>query len=403
MRYDPELYRKIVGDEVIAEIYRKSRKIYSKYILNVNSTYQGGGVAEMLSSLVPLMNNTGLDVDWRILHGNPDFFTVTKKFHNALQGAEINLTDLKKNLYVKTNEDFSIYTHIKHDAVIIHDPQPLPLIIFYKKRQPWIWRCHIDLTAPNPDVWNYLKTFILRYDVVIISDKEYRHNDLPVEQRVIMPAIDPLSPKNMELPENTIQKYLKKFDIPMDKPIITQISRFDPWKDPEGVIDIFKKVKEEVDARLVLCGNMATDDPEGYKIYRKVERKAKSLIEKGDVILITSENNILVNVLQRVSSVIIQKSIREGFGLTVTEALWKGTPVVASNIGGIKLQIKDGINGFLLDPHDIDGFAKRVIQILKDKELAARIGSKGKESVRKNFLITRLLIQYLDLLREVLS
>ncbi len=403
MRYDPELYRKIVGDEVIAEIYRKSRKIYSKYILNVNSTYQGGGVAEMLSSLVPLMNNTGLDVDWRILHGNPDFFTVTKKFHNALQGAEINLTDLKKNLYVKTNEDFSIYTHIKHDAVIIHDPQPLPLIIFYKKRQPWIWRCHIDLTAPNPDVWNYLKTFILRYDVVIISDKEYRHNDLPVEQRVIMPAIDPLSPKNMELPENTIQKYLKKFDIPMDKPIITQISRFDPWKDPEGVIDIFKKVKEEVDTRLVLCGNMATDDPEGYKIYRKVEQKAKSLIEKGDVILITSENNILVNVLQRVSSVIIQKSIREGFGLTVTEALWKGTPVVASNIGGIKLQIKDGINGFLLDPHDIDGFAKRVIQILKDKELAARIGSKGKESVRKNFLITRLLIQYLDLLREVLS
>ena len=403
MRYDPELYRKIVGDEVIAEIYRKSRKIYGKYILNVNSTYQGGGVAEMLSSLIPLMNNTGLDVDWRILHGNADFFTVTKKFHNALQGAKINLTDLKKNLYVKTNEDFSIYTHIKHDAVIIHDPQPLPLITFYKKRQPWIWRCHIDLTAPNPDVWNYLKTFILRYDVVIISDKEYRHNDLPVEQRVIMPAIDPLSPKNMELPENTIQKYLKKFDIPMDKPIITQISRFDPWKDPEGVIDIFKKVKEEVDARLVLCGNMATDDPEGYKIYRKVERKAKSLIEKGDVILITSENNILVNVLQRVSSVIIQKSIREGFGLTVTEALWKGTPVVASNIGGIKLQIKDGINGFLLDPHDIDGFAKRVIQILKDKELAARIGSKGKESVRKNFLITRLLIQYLDLLREVLS
>lgn len=403
MRYDPESYRKIVGDDVIAEIYRKSRKIYGKYILNVNSTYQGGGVAEMLSSLIPLMNNTGLDVDWRILHGNPDFFTVTKKFHNALQGAKINLTDLKKNLYVKTNEDFSIYTHIKHDAVMIHDPQPLPLITFYKKRQPWIWRCHIDLTAPNPEVWDYLKTFILRYEVIIVSNEEYKRNDLPVDQRVIMPAIDPLTPKNMDLPKSTIEKYLKKFNIPMDKPLITQISRFDPWKDPEGVIDIFKKVKEEVDARLVLCGSMATDDPEGYKIYRKVEQKAKDLIEKGDVILITSENNILVNVLQRVSNVIIQKSIREGFGLTVTEALWKGTPVVASNVGGIKLQIKDGINGFLLDPRDTDGFTKRIIQILKDKELAIGIGKEGKESVRKNFLITRLLIQHLDLLREVLS
>ncbi len=402
MQYDIESYRKIAGDEAIAKIYRTARKLYGKYILNINSTYQGGGVAEMLSSLVPLMNRTGIDAEWRILHGNPDFFTVTKKFHNALQGASIHLTDLKKNLYVNTNSTFSIYTHVKHDAVMIHDPQPLPLITFYKKRQPWIWRCHIDLTAPNPEIWDYLKSFILRYDAVIVSMKNYVRKDLPVEQRVIPPAIDPLTPKNMELSEETIQKYLKKFNIPTDKPLITQISRFDPWKDPLGVIEVFKKVKEEKDVRLVLCGSMAADDPEGYKIYSEVVKKEKALIEKGDIILLTTENNILVNVLQRVSSVIIQKSTREGFGLTVTEALWKGTPVVASKVGGITLQIKDGWNGFLLDPKDYDGFAKRIVQILKDKELAETLGKNGKEYVRENFLITRLLLQHLELLREIL-
>ncbi len=402
MHHDPELYRKIVGDEVIAEIYKKARKLYGKYVLNINSTYQGGGVAEMLSSLVPLMNNTGVDAEWRILHGNPDFFTVTKKFHNALQGAQINLTDLKKKLYTETNGDFAIYTHIKHDAVMIHDPQPLPLITFYKKRQPWIWRCHIDLTAPNPEVWDYLKSFIIRYDTVIVSMENYKRKDLPVEQVVIPPAIDPLTPKNMPLNKETIEKYLAKFRIPTDKPIITQISRFDPWKDPLGVIEVFKRVKEVKDVRLVLCGSMASDDPEGYKIYEEVKKKAKKLIESGDVILLTTENNILVNVLQRVSSVIIQKSTREGFGLTVTEALWKGTPVVASNVGGITLQIKDGWNGFLLNPHDYDGFTRKILQILSDKALAEELGKNGIEHVRKNFLITRLLLQHLELLGRVL-
>ncbi len=399
-----ESYRRIVGDHPIAEIYKKARKLYGKNILDINSTYMGGGVAEILSSMVPLINNVGIDEDWRILHGNPDFFTITKKFHNALQGGKIHFTEMKKKLYLKTNEEFSAYTRLgQNQVVIIHDPQPLPLITFYKKRQPWIWRCHIDLTSPNKKLWDFLKNFILQYDIVVISLENYRHKNLYVDQRVIPPAIDPLSPKNVELPQVTIEKYLKKFHILLDKPIITQISRFDKWKDPEGVIDVFKKVKEEVDARLILCGSMATDDPEGYKIYERVKRKADKLIEKGDVILITSENNILVNVLQRVSSVIIQKSIKEGFGLTVTEALWKERPVVASNIGGIALQIKDGETGFLLEPDDTDNFAKKVIEIIKDKELAIELGRNGKEHVRKNFLITRLIIQHLDLLNEVLS
>lgn len=396
-----EDYKEIVGDEVISRIYRKARALYEKHILHINSTYQGGGVAEMLSALVPLSNMVGIDVGWRILHGNPDFFAITKKFHNALQGERINLTERKRTVYTQTNESFSVYTHIDHDCVIIHDPQPLPLIKFYKKKQPWIWRCHVDLTNPNEELWEFLKHFILRYDIVIISSEKYKREDLPVEQRVIYPAIDPLSPKNIEISERDISKYLKKFDIPTDKPLITQIARFDKWKDPEGVLEVFKLVRKEVDCRLVLCGSMAADDPEGFLVYEKIKRKAKQLIENKDVILTTSENTILVNALHRISAVIIQKSIKEGFGLSVTEALWKGKSVVASNVGGIPLQIKDGENGFLVEPYDTEGFADRIIKILRDPEIAQKFGDRGRETVRKNFLITRLLLDYLDLLIDI--
>ncbi|HDM90791.1 MAG TPA: glycosyltransferase [candidate division WOR-3 bacterium] len=393
-----EEYRGIIGDEVISSIYRKARRLYGVGVLHINSTYVGGGVAEMLTSLVPLMNDVGLQADWRTFHGSPDFFTVTKKFHNALQGDKINLTENKKKVYLQTNENFSTYCHLNHNFIIVHDPQPLPLIKFYKKKQPWIWRCHIDLTNPNRALWEFLKKFLLRYDIIILSSEKYKRKDLPVEQRIIYPAIDPLSPKNMELSEKTIRNYLKKFNIPTDKPIITQISRFDKWKDPEGVLEVYKMVKEEVNARLVLCGSMAPDDPEGWAVLERVRRKAKKLVEKGDVILINSENSILVNVLQRVSSAVIQKSLREGFALVVTEAIWKGTPVVASNVGGIPLQIKDGENGFLVEPTDLKGFAERLIYLLKNPKPAKEMGKKGKEMARKNFLITRLLSDYLDLL-----
>ena len=396
-------YSEIVGDQVLSSIYRKARRLTGKHILHINATYQGGGVAEILGSVVVLMNDIGIDTGWRILHGTPDFFAITKKFHNALQGAPINLTEIKKRLYIRANEDFSMFTHIDHDCVIIHDPQPLPLIKYYAKKQPWIWRCHVDLSTSNNAVWDFLKKFILRYDMMIISSEKYRREDLPVEQRIIQPAIDPLSPKNMEISQGDISKYLKKFGIPRDKPLITQISRFDKWKDPEGVIQVFKLVKKKVDCRLVLCGSMAADDPEGWMIYEKVERKAKDLIDNKDVILITSENSILVNALQRVSAVIIQKSTKEGFGLTVTEALWKGTPVVSSNIGGIPLQVTDGENGFLVEVGDKKGFAERIIQLLKNPELAEQMGKKGKEIVRKNFLITRIISDYLDLLNDMIK
>lgn len=393
-----EDYREIVGEDVITNIHRKARKLYGKHIVHVNSTYQGGGVAEILSSLVPLMNDIGIDTGWRILHGNPDFFGITKKFHNSLQGERVNFTQMKKDIYLETNENFSTYTHLNHDCVIIHDPQPLPLIRYYKKSQPWVWRCHIDLTDPDPALFDFLKYFILRYDMVIISNEKFRKHYPPMDVKIIYPAIDPLSAKNEEVPWDIMQKYQNKHSLPTDKPIITQISRFDKWKDPEGVLEIFKMVKEKVDCRLVLCGGMATDDPEGGQIYERIKEKAKDM---EDVILFTDLTHHMVNVLQRSSQVIIQKSIMEGFGLTVTEGLWKGKPVVASNVGGIPIQIKDGENGFLFEPYDLEGFANKIIEILKNEDLAQEVGLRAKESVRENFLITRLLKNYLELLNEI--
>jgi len=402
MRLSLDHYRKIVGDKVISDIYKRARGFYGKRILHINSTYYGGGVAEILSALVPLMNDVGIAADWRMLRGSPDFFNITKKFHNALQGNPINLTEMKRKIYIQTMIDFSSYCQIEQDCIIIHDPQPLPLIKFYTKTQPWIWRIHIDLSNPNDELWDVFKEFILKYDIIILSSKKYKRKDLPVEQRIIAPAIDPLSVKNKEINDKTISKYLKKFNIPTDKPIISQISRFDKWKDPEGVIESYKIVKEKVNCRLVLCGSTAIDDPESNQIFERVKRKINHFIKNNDVILITSDNNILVNALQRSSAVIVQKSIREGFGLTVTEALWKRKPVVASNVGGIPLQIKDGETGFLVEPHDNKKFAERILSILKDPKLAENLGEKGRAVVEKNFLITRLLLDYLNLLKEVI-
>jgi trehalose synthase len=397
-----EDYSDIVGEEVISTIYKKARSLYGVRVLMINSTYYGGGVAEILNTFVPLMNDVGLRMGWRILRGTPDFFDITKRFHNALQGEDINLTEIKKDLYVEANEAFSTYTHIDHDCVIIHDPQPLPLIRFYAKRQPWIWRCHVDLSTPNPEFWKFIKRFALRYDMVVISSSSYRREDLPVFQRVIHPAIDPLSPKNMELKKGVITKSLKRFGIPTDKPIITQVGRFDKWKGCEAALTVYERVRKEVDCRLVLCGSMATDDPEGQSIFSTILRRANDLVKRGEVILITSENNILVNALQRVSSVILQMSSREGFGLTVTEGLWKAKPVIASNVGGIPHQVVDGETGFLLEPDDIDGFVEKTLYALKNPKACRELGRAGLECVRENFLITRLLSDYLDLLNDVM-
>ncbi len=398
-----EDFRHIVPDERLAEIYARAKGLYGKHIVHVNATYQGGGVAEILYSLVQLMNDVGINAGWRILHGSQEFFEITKSFHNALQGAKLNLSEKKKRTYLQVNDNFSRFTHLDHDCVIVHDPQPLSLIRAYRKLQPWIWRCHIDLTNPHDELWDFLKGFMLKYDQVVMSSEKYFKEDLPVDQRLVFPAINPLSQKNMDISEKTMLEHIKRAGIPTDKPVITQVSRLDPWKDPEGVIDVYKMVKEKVDCRLVFCYNVASDDPEGLQMYRKVQRKANKLINTQDIIFVVGNNETLVNSVQRFSKVIIQKSIREGFCLCVTEALWKGTPVVASNVGGIPYQIDDGQSGFLVEPQDNEGFAERIIHILKNPSEAKDIGEKAKEKVRKEFLITRLLSDYLDMLNAIMS
>jgi len=398
-----EDFRHIVSDETLAEIYAKARRLYGKHIVHLNATYQGGGVAEILYSLVLLMNDAGIDAGWRILHGSQEFFEITKSFHNALQGAKLNLTTRKKQTYLQVNDNFSKFSHLDHDCVIIHDPQPLSIITSYRKSQPWIWRCHIDLTNPHKELWDFLKGFLLKYDQIVVSSEKYFKDDLPIDQRLMLPAINPLIRKNKDINEKTMIEHITKAGIPTDKPIITQVSRLDPWKDPEGVIDVFKLVKQKVNCRLVFCYNVASDDPEGMRMYNKVQRKANKFLKRGDIIFVVGNNETLVNSIQRFSNVIIQKSIKEGFCLCVTEALWKGTPVVASNVGGIPSQIKDGENGFLLAPKDTEGFADRIIHLLKNPDEGKAIGQKAKETVRQKFLITRLLSDYLYMLNSIIK
>ena len=394
-------YRKIVGEEIIEKIHEKAKKLFKKHIVCVSSTHQGGGVAEILNSLIFLFNEVGIKFGWRILHGTPDFFTITKKFHNSLQGAGIHLSENKKRIYTETNKRFSLFNHLDHDLVVVHDPQPLPLIEFYDKKQPWIFRCHIDLSNPSPELWKYLKSFIEKYDELVVSTEEYK-KILTVPQTIIHPAIDPLSHKNRQVEKKTIEKYLAKNGINLKKPIISQISRYDIWKDPEGVIKIFNRVKKEVDCQLVLLGNAATDDPEGVKIYSKIVKKFGD--RKDIKILVNvSANDLVVNCLQRISAVVVQKSSREGFGLTVSEALYKGTPVVASNVGGIPLQVINGENGFLHEPNDFEGFTESILKILKNRDLREKMGEKGKEHIRKNFLITRLMLDWLNLFERHLN
>ncbi|MBN1804356.1 MAG: glycosyltransferase [Sedimentisphaerales bacterium] len=398
-----EDFRYIVPDKILAEIYARAKKLYGKHVVHLNATYQGGGVAEILYSLVMLMNDVGIDAGWRILHGSQEFFEITKSFHNALQGAKLNLSDRKKRLYLDVNKNFSKFTHLQHDCVIIHDPQPLSLIRSYRKRQPWIWRCHIDLSNPHSQLWDFLKGFLLKYDQIVVSSEKYMKEDLPVDQRLMYPAINPLSEKNRDISDKLMMEKITKAGIPTDKPVITQVSRLDPWKDPEGVIDVFKLVREKVDCRLMFCYNVASDDPEGLRMYEKVLRKANTLYKKGHIIFIVGNNETLVNAIQKFSDVIIQKSTKEGFCLAVTEALWKGTPVIASNVGGLPAQIENGKNGYLCEPGNINGFAERIVHLLKNPEEGRFLGQNARETVRQKFLITRLLSDYLDMLNSIMN
>lgn len=382
-------YTPFVGEETVNRIEKKAENLQDLHVVNVNSTYYGGGVSQLLSSLTLLMNSLGIKTGWRVIHGPPDFFTVTKKMHNALQGGKINLSKRKKELYETVVYENAIRNHLDHDMVIVHDPQPLPLINHYRKKSPWVWRCHVDMSSPHPEVWDYLAPFVEKYDAVILSSQDYAQK-IKTPQLFFLPAIDPFTITNHELKRHEIDERLKHYHIPTDLPIVTQISRFDRWKDPEGVIQSFKLARKEVDCTLVLLGNIATDDPEGEEVFRSL-----SASREERIIILTVQDGALVNALQRRAAVVIQKSIREGFGLTVTEAMWKGAAVIGGNAGGIRYQIDDGVNGFLVS--SVEETAERIVQLIGDKSLREQLGQKAKETVRQRFLLTRLLEQYLDL------
>jgi trehalose synthase len=385
-----EDYESLVGAQTVARIKKKAKLFQDLHVANVNSTYYGGGVAELLTSLTLLMNSVGIKTGWRVIQGAPDFFSITKKMHNALQGREINLSERKMRIYEEVIYENAIRNHLdSHNLVIIHDPQPLPMINHYRKKGPWIWRCHVDLSHPNKQLWNYLLPFIEKYDAVVLSIPDYRQK-LKTPQVFIMPAIDPFSTLNREISEKEIAERLNHYKIPTDLPLVVQISRFDRWKDPQGVIQAFELARRRVDCTLVLLGNVATDDPEGSKVY-------ESLLDCREerIIILSHQDTALVNSLQRKAAVVLQKSIREGFGLTVAEAMWKGTPVIGGNVGGIRYQIRDGVNGFLVS--SVEEAAERIVQLVRNQKLRNRMGKKARETVREKFLLTRYLEQYLDL------
>jgi trehalose synthase len=385
-----EDYEALIGSEAVERLLKKVEALRDIHVVNINSTYYGGGVAELLSSLTLLMNASGIRTGWRVIQGRPDFFSVTKKIHNSLQGGDINLTDLKAQIYEEVVFENAARLHIDHDVVIVHDPQPLPIIKYFRKKAPWIWRCHVDLSHPHPEVWDYLARMVEKYDAVVLSLPEYAQN-LGTPQRFIMPAINPFSTTNKELSEAEIADRFAHYDIPTDLPLVVQISRFDRWKDPKGVIEAFKIARREVDCTLVLVGNVATDDPEGQEVFASVCSQAEDRIR-----IFSVQDTALVNALQRKAAVVVQKSIREGFGLTVTEAMWKSAAVIGGNVGGIKHQIEHGVNGFLVN--DVEETARRIVSLLKDPKLRERLGRNAHESVRKRFLMTRLMEDWLDLI-----
>jgi trehalose synthase len=389
-----EDYEPLIGRETVERIRQKATKLKGLRVANFNSTYYGGGVAEIISSLTLLMNSVGLRTEWRVIQGTPDFFSITKKMHNALQGGKIDLSKIKKKIFEQVIYENSVRNFLDHDFIIVHDPQPLPMIQHYEKKCPWLWRCHLDLSRPDPETWKYLRRWIDNYDAVILSCKEFAQQMKP-PQRVMMPAIDPFTIKNRQLTDREIDERLAHYEIPVDLPLVVQISRFDPWKDPKGVVEAFKLARKQVDARLVLLGNFATDDPEGEEIFHSLCACRDDRI----LILTSGDDTALVNALQTRAAVVLQKSLREGFGLTVAEAMWKGTPVIGGNVGGIRYQIEERVNGFLVS--SVEETAKRIVQLVKDTELRDEMGNKARETVRKNFLLTRYLEQYLDLFVEL--
>jgi trehalose synthase len=385
-------YEPVVGRSIIEELRILANELSGKIIQNVNSTYIGGGVSEILEHMVPLLNQLGVDARWDVIHGNEEFFEVTKKFHNALHGKDEKITSKDLSIFQEVTKQNLEKMHLYGDIMFIHDPQPVGLIEKKEERNSrWIWRCHIDVSRPDAKVWKFLRNYVVDYDAAVFSDPNFSQK-LRIRQFFISPSIDPLSDKNKELDQSFVESVLKDYGLTSDKPMILQVSRYDRLKDPVGVIDAFEIVKRSIDCQLVLAGGTASDDPESDEVLEEVRRRAEGN-KDIHVLLIPPESDLEINALQRAATIIMQKSLKEGFGLTISEALWKAKPVVASAVGGIPLQIRNKLTGLLC--HSVEGAAYDLRQLLSNPDFAKSLGKNGREHVRQNFLITSHLKNYL--------
>jgi trehalose synthase len=386
-----EDYAAIVGEATIQELFLLAEHLKGKTVQNINSTSVGGGVAEILTRLIPLLRQLGIDARWDVIKGDERFFVITKKIHNGLHGVPVEITDEEYEKFMEVNRENADQMNFG-DVVFVHDPQPIGLIEKRKELgKNWIWRGHIDFSKPDPKIWKFLEQYVTRYDAAVFSAPSFARN-LPIPQVLISPSIDPLSEKNKEIPEETINAVFGRFGIDRSRPVITQISRFDYLKDPLGVIKAYKIAKKRVDMQLVLAGGGAIDDPEGPAIMHQVREEAD---EDKDifVLFLPPSSDLEINALQRGSTVVLQKSLKEGFGLTVSEALWKGKPTIAGAVGGIPLQITHKHSGILTN--SIDGTAYWIKQLINEPDFARRLGANGREHIKNNFLITRHIKDYL--------
>ena len=406
---DLDQYVDVVGAETVAEIREAAEPLQGARVLHLSATAYGGGVAELLATHVPLLRSAGVDAEWQVLHGSDEFFGVTKQVHNALQGADIEWTPHMQKIYLERILDNALLMEDGYDVVVVHDPQPAALLHFLRdhpslgdgRRTRWIWRCHIDLTVANQKVWEFFQPFVELHDASVWTLAEFVPASLKMERVVeLHPCIDPLSVKNLDLARPFCEELTRQYGLDTNRPIVCQISRFDPWKDPIGVVEAFRIVRDQVpDAQLLLAGSMATDDPEGFRVWEETEQARAG---DRDIHLLSNLHqvgSVQINAFQRIATVMVQKSLREGFGLTVSEAQWKGRPVVGGRAGGIKLQVIDGYNGYLVD--SVEACAQRVIDLLADPVGADAMGSQGIEHVRSNFLATRELHDWLLLFSEL--
>jgi trehalose synthase len=399
-----ESYRRVAPAEIVDALQLVGANLRGVRILHLNATPYGGGVSELLRSETPLLEDLGLIPEWRVVSGDENFFRITKKIHNALQGAPEELSVSEWEIYLETSQRNADLLADDYDLIVVHDPQPAAVLPARGKgKAQWIWRCHIDTSSPNPGVWEMLARHLTEYDAAVFTMRSFVPPGLPLERvELIPPAIDPLSPKNLPIPHDTAREVLDWIGIDSARPLVSQISRFDPWKDPLGVVAAYRLVRDEIpDLQLALAGSMALDDPEGWEVYQVLQETAA-----GDPLIhlftnLTGVGNIEVNAFQRLSDVVVQKSVREGFGLVVSEALWKGTPVVAGRAGGIPLQMADGAGGSLVE--SIDEAALAILTLLRDRDRAVEFGAAGRHRVREHFLLPRLLLSELLLVSELLG